>query len=93
MSEQVNFNLSQPQEIRNIVYWNEKKGYRAILNGKVIALRDMETVVGLTEIMPCIKVNFKDLEKFEKALSIDGKAYEESDLVYPESAFEENNKN
>lgn len=92
MSE-VNFNLTQPNEIRNIVYWNDKKGYRAILNGKVIALRDMETVGGLTEIMPCIKVNAKDLEKFEKAMTIDGKCYEESDLVYDESAFEENNKN
>lgn len=93
MSDKLNFNLSQPQEIRNIVYWNEKKGYRAILNGKVIALRDMETVAGLGEIMPIIKVNAKDLEKFEKALTVDGKCYEESDLIYPESAFEENNKN
>lgn len=93
MSETVNFNLSQPQEIRNIVYWNDKKGYRAILNGKVVALRDLETVSGLIEIMPCIKVNFKDLEKFEKAISIDGKSYEESDLIYPESAFLENNIN
>ena len=66
MSE-LNFNLTQPSELRNVIYWNAKNGYKAILNGNSIGIQSMETVKGLAEIIPVVKVDEKDWDAVEKA--------------------------
>lgn len=65
----VNFNLSQPAEIRNVIYWNTKNGYKAILNGTPVGIKSMDTVKGLAEIIPVVKVDEKDWDAVEKALT------------------------
>lgn len=68
MSGNVNFNLSQPQELKNLIYWNDKMGYSAIINGTKIGIHNIETVNGLKEIMPLVKVHESDIAEFEKAI-------------------------
>lgn len=65
----LNFNLTQPQKISNVMYWNKKYGYKAIINGTPVGIQSMDTVKGLAEIIPVVQIDEKDWDNVEKALT------------------------
>lgn len=71
MSE-VNFNMVGIDKISNVLYHtngNGSYGYRAIVNGCVIPISNIETVQGLQKLMPDITVAPGDVFTFEQAVT------------------------
>lgn len=68
----VNFNMFGLDKIQNVMYHTNgdgSYGYRAIINGRVMYIQDIETVNGLKDIMPDITINAKDVDTFEKCVT------------------------
>lgn len=69
----VNFNMFGLDKINNVIYHTDgdgSYGYRAIVNGKILYIQDIETVQGLMSIMPSITINPRDVSSFEQCVLV-----------------------